>query len=94
MQQVITRYYQWVDGLRQANRYRGGSPLKDGSKLLSGHKDFVVIQDGPYAERQEALTGYFIIQAETMREAVEIAKTCPALTHGETVEVIELDNNA
>lgn len=93
VQQAISRYNQWVDDLRQTNRYRGGSPLKDGSKLLSAHKNFVVIQDGPYAKREEALTGYFIIHAGSIREAVEVAKTCPALTFGETVEVIQLDNN-
>ena len=57
VQGIMERYYRWVDQLKRDNRYRGGSPIKDGSKLLNGHREFVVIQDGPYAEHNEALTG-------------------------------------
>jgi hypothetical protein len=90
---IMERYYSWVERLKVENRYRGGSPLKEGSKLLSGRRDFVVIMDGPYQEHSEALTGYFVIEAAGLGEAVEIAKTCPALSHGESVEVLQLDNH-
>jgi hypothetical protein len=90
---IMERYYAWVEKLKTENRYRGGSPIKEGTKLLSGRKDFVVIMDGPYAEHGEALTGYFVIEATGLGEAVEIAKSCPALSHGESVEVLELDNH-
>jgi hypothetical protein len=94
VQDIMERYYRWVEDLRRKGRYRGGSPLKEGSKVLSGHREFVVIRDGSYAEREEALTGYFLLEAAGFNEAVELAKSCPALTHGETVEVLELDNQA
>ena len=90
--QIMERYYDWVDKLKQDKRYLGGSPFRSGSKLLSGHKDFIVIMDGPYAKSKDALTGYFVLAAEGLPEAVELAKGCPALGHGETVEVIELNN--
>lgn len=90
---IMERYYAWVEKLKTENRYRGGSPLKEGSKLLSGRKNFVVIMDGPYALHREALTGYFVIEAAGLAEAVEVAKSCPALSHGESVEVLELDNH-
>ena len=94
VQQIMEKYYQWVEDLRRAGRYKGGSPLKEGSKVLSGHRDFVVIQDARYAAHQQALSGYFLIEAAGLSEAVEVAKSCPALAHGETVEVLELDNQA
>lgn len=90
--QIMERYYAWVDRLKQEKRYLGGSPFREGSKLLSGKRDFVVIMDGPYSKNGESLTGYFVLAAKDFAEAVDVAKSCPALTHGETVEVIELDN--
>ncbi len=89
---LMEKYYNWVDRLKKERRYIGGAPFRGGSKLLSGHRDWVVIADTPYAKAKEALTGYFIIAADSIPQAVEIAKSCPALTHGETVEVLELNN--
>lgn len=89
---LMEKYYNWVDRLKKERRYVGGAPFRSGSKLLSGHRDWVVITDPPYAKAREALTGYFVIAAESLPQAVEIAKGCPALTHGETVEVLELNN--
>lgn len=42
--------------------------------------------DGPFAESKEAIGGYFLLQVSE-EEALEIAKECPALKHGVTVEV-------
>ena len=38
----------------------------------------------------EQLSGYFIILADNMEKAIEIAKSCPSLKFGESVEVIAL----
>lgn len=89
---IMENYYSWVDRLKQDRRYLGGSPFREGSKLLSAKKEFVVIMDGPYAKNGEALSGYFVVSAKDITDAIEIAKSCPALSHGETVEVVELDN--
>ena len=43
--------------------------------------------DGPFAESKEAVGGYFLLQVEDLDEAVEIAKGCPLLEYGTTVEV-------
>jgi len=89
---IMEKYYSWVDQLKQERRYIGGSPFRAGSKLLSGHRDWVMITDPPYAKARDALTGYFVISADSFPQALEIAKGCPGLAHGETVEVIELNN--
>jgi hypothetical protein len=47
----------------------------------------VITTDGPYAETKEALTGYYLIEAEDLEEAVAIAQNCPGLPHGVKVEV-------
>jgi hypothetical protein len=46
----------------------------------------VVTTDGPYAETKEALTGYYLIEAEDLDEAVKIASEIPAAWGG-AVEV-------
>lgn len=43
--------------------------------------------DGPYAEGKEIIGGYFHIRASGLDEATEIAKQCPGLALGLTVEV-------
>jgi hypothetical protein len=45
-----------------------------------------VITDGPFAETREQLGGYFIIQAENLDQAIEIAAQIPAGRWG-TVEI-------
>ena len=46
----------------------------------------VITTDGPYAETKEALTGYYLIDAEDLEEAVAIAAQLPAAWGG-AVEV-------
>lgn len=45
-----------------------------------------VVLDGPYAETQEQLGGYYLIDVPTIEEAVEWAEKCPAAQFG-TIEV-------
>lgn len=46
----------------------------------------VVTTDGPYAETKEALTGYYLVEAEDLEAAVAIATQLPAAWNG-AVEV-------
>jgi hypothetical protein len=46
----------------------------------------VITTDGPYAETKEALTGYYLIDAEDLEEALAIAAQIPAAWGG-AVEV-------
>ncbi len=42
----------------------------------------VVTTDGPYAETKEALTGYYLIEADDLEAAVAIAAELPAARNG------------
>jgi hypothetical protein len=44
------------------------------------------VTDGPFAEAQEVLGGYWMIQVKSKEEAIEWAKRCPASEN----EIIEL----
>ena len=47
----------------------------------------VVTTDGPYAETKEALTGFYLIEAADLDEAVAISAEIPAAWGGGAVEV-------
>lgn len=43
--------------------------------------------DGPYVDAKGAVGGYFVLEAETLEAAVEVAARVPAARHGGAVEV-------
>jgi hypothetical protein len=46
------------------------------------------VTDGPFIETKEALGGYSVLEADTIDEAVEVAKTWPGVDRGLiTIEV-------
>ncbi|MCB0356716.1 MAG: hypothetical protein KDD40_06895 [Bdellovibrionales bacterium] len=91
-QRIMEKYYGFVNRLKRENRFKAGSPLNhDGYQLKN--IDGVVAVDGPFTETKESLNGYFIFEAKDHDEAIAIARDCPALTHGETVEIFEMGSH-
>ena len=84
-QALLEKYYAWVHELRNKDLMRDGNPLAEGGRVLRVADGEIV--DGPYTETKEVITGYFLIEAENLDAATEIAKGCPALGHGETVVI-------
>jgi hypothetical protein len=76
-EQLISRG-QFIDGSRlQSTTTATSVRIREG-------KDLVI--DGPFAETHEQLGGYFMINVDTVDEAVAIAKQIPSAQRG-TVEV-------
>jgi len=46
--------------------------------------------DGPYIESKECISGFYFLLADSLTEATEIAKGCPALDMGASVEIREM----
>ncbi len=85
-QRLLQQYYDWVAELREKGIFKDGNPLGyEGARLLRTVDGEIV--DGPFAETKEVLTGYFLIEAPDLERAVEIARGCPGLGHGETIEL-------
>jgi hypothetical protein len=53
---------------------------------LRTHEGKRVVTDGPFAETREQLGGFFMVDAENLDEAIEIADKIPAARWG-TVEI-------
>jgi hypothetical protein len=47
-----------------------------------------VVTDGPFAETKEALGGYYLVEAEDLDKALEIAKLVPVLSGGVEVRPV------
>lgn len=48
-----------------------------GAMTIRRQGDGVVVTDGPFAETKEALLGLYVVEAETIEEAIEHAKRLP-----------------
>src|SRR5437899_10872823 len=86
IQRVMGQWKAWFQRLTNEGKAKSGHPLENEGKTVSGKKGRVVA-DGPFAESKEAVGGYFLLQVDTLDQAVAIAKDCPALDHGIMVEV-------
>ena len=84
-QQVLERWNSWYDDLASAGKLQYGHPLEPEGRVLVGRGGRIV--DGPFAESKEAIGGYFFLTVNDLDEATEIARRCPGLQHGITVEV-------
>jgi len=90
MQRLIQKFAAWNDSLRQDGRLLGAGKLAQDLGLTVRARDEELVVDGPFSEAKEAIGGYYCIRAETYEEAAAMAKGCPILTYGGTVEVREL----
>jgi len=87
--QLIQKYLDWIETLKNSGRYKAGDPLEAAGKVLSG-KGGNLVTDGPFAESKETIGGYFMIAARDLEEASEIAKGCPIFENEGTVEVRQI----
>lgn len=85
IQQNMTTWMAWFDRLIAEGRCKGGQSLAPESRVISGKAKNV--SDGPYAEAKESVAGYFQLYVSSLDEAAEIAKECPGLAYGLTIEI-------
>lgn len=85
-EQMTKQWNDWYDGLAAQGKVQHGRPLAPNGRVVSGAWG-QRITDGPYAEAKEAIAGYFFLNVTDIDEATEIAKKCPSLSLGASVEV-------
>ena len=96
MQALMKQWQTWIKGIAAKGQYNGTNRLlSEGKTLKPGN----AITDGPYAEGKEIVGGYLVVKANSLDEAVEMAKSCPNLLYGGNVEVrsvmsIDYDTNS
>ena len=83
---MAKQWNDWVERLVAQGKLQHGQPLGLGGRVVSGTGG-ARVTDGPYAEAKEAVGGYFLLTVADLDEATAIAKQCPGLPLGLTVEV-------
>ena len=85
-EQLTKAWNDWYGGLAAEGKVQHGRPLGLEGRVVSGARGQWVM-DGPFAETKEVVGGYFFLTVANLHEATEIAKGCPGLALGLTVEV-------
>ena len=86
MDQMYAKFNAWEDKF-QSQLVDLGGRLGAGSVVTSDG-----VADGPFVEVKEVVGGFMIVSAESMEEAVEVARECPGVVSpGSSVEVREIN---
>ena len=86
LQHTIDKVIAWFEGLNERGKVKASQPLSAQGRTISGANGRFVV-DGPFTETKEAVGGYLVLQAGSLDEAVEIARSMPTLRYGISVEV-------
>lgn len=89
--EVYDQMVRFAEGLQKRGALRAAESLASQSKgvrveVRDGRRDVI---DGPFAEAKEMIGGFFVLNVDTLDEAVAIAAECPAASWC-TVEVRKL----
>ena len=85
MEEMYAKFNAWKEKF-QENIVDMGGKLGDGKIVTSEGAT-----DGPFVEAKEVIGGYMIVSAESIEEAVEVARQSPGVAMpGSSVEVREI----
>jgi hypothetical protein len=87
-QAMYEEYAALSTDLRDKGQYVGGNELAATSTAttIRVRDGEALVTDGPFADTKEALGGYYLVDCESLDEAIEIAGRIPSARHG-SIEV-------
>ena len=87
-QEMGAKYFAFTEELRSAGKMVAGDALQPISTATSVRvrDGETLATDGPFAETKEVLGGYYLIDVDTLDEALEWAAKIPGAAYG-TIEV-------
>jgi len=86
MQKTMEKWLAWFKQLESRGVLKQmGNPLEITGKVVKGQQKLVL--DGPFAEAKDVIGGYSVVEAKDLDHAAELAKGCPILEVGGSVEV-------
>jgi hypothetical protein len=84
----MAKWYEYTNAMQEAGVMLAGEALQDigtaTSVRLRGGE--VTTTDGPFAETKEVLTGFYLLEIDTLDDAIAWAARCPAAVSG-TIEL-------
>jgi len=85
MKEAIKPFQDWIGSIAAQNKLVAPPKRWDLDGRVVKQNNTVI--NGPYAEIKESIGGLFLIRANDYDDAVAIARGCPILPWGATVEV-------
>ena len=82
--EVYGEYMRYTEDLRSHGLLVGANQLQPSSTAttVSVRDGETIVTDGPFAETKEVLGGYYLIDVETLDEALEWAAKIPSARYG------------
>ena len=90
MQAELDKWGQWIGGIAAQGKLVSTDALDNTGKIVKGSKH--VVTDGPFVESKELVSGFLILSAESIDEAIEHSKGCPIYEIEGSVEIRPLMN--
>jgi hypothetical protein len=85
MQKQMQKWQAWfAEGSQKGWLVNTGDALTKEGRIVDSKK---LVADGPFVEAKEVVGGFSIVEAKDIEAAAEVAKSCPALVIGGSVEV-------
>jgi hypothetical protein len=81
-------YFMFTEGIQKSGHYVAGEALQPvgTATTVRIRNGKVSTTDGPFAETKEQLAGFYLVDAENLDEAIQIAAKIPPAREG-TIEV-------
>ena len=84
MQQNMQKWGMWIgEAMQKGWMINPGDGLLEDGKVVTTK----VVSDGPFVESKEVVGGFSVVEAPNIAKAAELAKGCPGLEFGGSVEV-------
>ena len=81
-------YFQFTNDIRKSGHYLGGEALQpvQTATTVRIRNGKMSTTDGPFAETKEQLGGFYLVEANDLNEAIQIAARIPSARYG-SIEV-------
>jgi len=83
--QHLQKVMNYIGGLMKSEKLNSAQPLEMEGTIISGTTG--KFKDGPFNETKEVIAGYFLVKANSLQEAIEIAKANPVFEDGTNARI-------
>ncbi|HEX7177692.1 MAG TPA: hypothetical protein VF240_20705 [Pyrinomonadaceae bacterium] len=87
----VGEYGKWAGRLRQQGVRVDGEKLRREARILRAADGSAAVSEERSEASQDAIAGYFLIEAQNYEQAVKVAEGCPHLKYGGTIEIRQID---
>jgi hypothetical protein len=86
---LAAEYQEFVQGLVSSGHFRAAGQFQPSPSVATVRekRGKAVVTEGPLAEGQVHLGGYFLVECDNRDEVISMAKRLPGLRFGEPVEI-------